>query len=148
MLNHMLKYLASGNTTIKVENPTQYNFKPRELLCEVLDCYMNLSLQPRFPMAVVSDERSYQRQMFENASSVLRSKALRDQVAFSFPVCFPSNVSFTPQEYIDQFESFVRHSLFASEDYAGIVKKYFESVPDELQGSMAISLIACDLLDF
>lgn len=80
MLNYLLKYLASNNTQIKVENPKQYEFHPRTLLVDVLDCYEHLAFDEGFLMAIVSDLRSYNQQMFYNAVVVLREKALKSEV--------------------------------------------------------------------
>lgn len=84
MLDYNLETLVGPKAlSLKVENPERYHFKPRILLAEVGDVYLNLQGNTAFAEAVARDGRSYRPEMFERLVVLLTKYALKkeEQVA-------------------------------------------------------------------
>ncbi|KAI9886767.1 MAG: Aminolevulinate dehydratase [Watsoniomyces obsoletus] len=64
-------------SNLKVENPEQYGFRPRVLLSELVDVYLNLSGKTAFVEAVARDGRSYKPENFESARHILTKWGLK-----------------------------------------------------------------------
>ncbi len=64
-------------SNLKVANPEQYGFRPRVLLSELVDVYLNLSGKPAFVEAVARDGRSYKPENFESARGILAKHGLK-----------------------------------------------------------------------
>ncbi|CDK29563.1 unnamed protein product [Kuraishia capsulata CBS 1993] len=72
MLDYNLAALVGPKCReLKVKNPEQYHFKPRDLLYRLCSIYINLSGQERFVLAVARDARSFDVQYFKKAVSIL-----------------------------------------------------------------------------
>ncbi|KAK9316989.1 ubiquitin elongating factor core-domain-containing protein [Lipomyces starkeyi] len=72
MLDYNLDALVGPKCTgLKVKDPKKYHFNPRELLSDIADVYLNLSSESAFILAVARDGRSYRREIFVRASSIL-----------------------------------------------------------------------------
>jgi ubiquitin conjugation factor E4 B len=83
MLDYNLSQLVGPKCTdLKVKNPQKYHFQPRELLSEFIDIYLNLKT-PTFVQAVARDERSYRKEYFSKAASVLLKYRIKssDEIA-------------------------------------------------------------------
>lgn len=82
MLNYFLKFLAgppSERRKLKVNDPEQYGWDPKELLRLICGIYVHLAEvdgQSAFAKAVAADGRSYNDACFGEAAHVLRSFAL------------------------------------------------------------------------
>ncbi|GLB45696.1 putative ubiquitin elongating factor core [Lyophyllum shimeji] len=62
---------------LKVRQPEKLNFRPRELLSNVLQVYLNLSDQDEFITAVAGDGRSYSKAVFDSAVSIATKRGLK-----------------------------------------------------------------------
>ncbi|KAI8636432.1 ubiquitin elongating factor core-domain-containing protein [Parasitella parasitica] len=77
MLDYNLVQLVGPKCTeLKVANPEKYHFQPRKLLSEIIDVYLNLN-SPTFVEAVAHDGRSYRKEYFSKAASILQKHGLR-----------------------------------------------------------------------
>ncbi|XP_049875865.1 ubiquitin conjugation factor E4 B [Pectinophora gossypiella] len=98
MLNFNLQQLCGPKcNNLKVRRPEKYGWEPRRLLSQLVDIYLHLD-SPHFHAALAADERSFRKQLFEEAavrlaksciktpSEIERFKALADnayQIAIS-----------------------------------------------------------------
>ena len=74
-LAHMLDYnlealVGPKKANLKVENPQDYNWNPRQLLSEIVDVYLNLKEKNSFLEAVATDDRSYRPSYFTEAAKI------------------------------------------------------------------------------
>lgn len=77
MLDYNLVQLVGPKCTeLKVVNPEKYHFQPRKLLSEIIDVYLNLN-SPAFVEAVARDGRSYRKEYFSKAASILQKHGLK-----------------------------------------------------------------------
>eukprot|EP00798_Chlamydomonas_sp_ICE-L_P032300 gene32300-16868_t len=80
MLNYFLKYLTgSERRKLALKEPEKYNFKPRELLLNIIQVYLHLFAADRNGLlvtAVAADARSYSAKMFPESIKVLSSTGL------------------------------------------------------------------------
>ncbi len=78
MLDYNLETLVGPRSReLIVKNPEKYKFNPRTLLSDIIQVYLNLSDQGEFARAVAGDGRSYKKELFEQAASVLRRASLK-----------------------------------------------------------------------
>ncbi|RKP02703.1 hypothetical protein CXG81DRAFT_10500 [Caulochytrium protostelioides] len=79
MMNYNLAALAGPKCTeLKVRHPERYHFNPKRLLSELILIYLHLADQPAFVAAMAKDGRSYARQHFERAGTILIKHHLLD----------------------------------------------------------------------
>lgn len=64
-------------SSLRVDNPKEYNFDPKALLSEIVDVYLNLMNKENFVLAVARDGRSYKPQNFQQARSIMQTRALK-----------------------------------------------------------------------
>ncbi|TRM64104.1 ubiquitin elongating factor core-domain-containing protein [Schizophyllum amplum] len=84
MLDYNLNALIGARyQELHVRNPEKLSFKPRELLSDIIQIFINLSDQPDFVRAVANDGRSYSKELFERAAgkAVQRSLKTEQEVA-------------------------------------------------------------------
>ncbi|KAI5237011.1 hypothetical protein E4T43_08258 [Aureobasidium subglaciale] len=62
---------------LKVDQPEQYGFKPRELLSDLVDVYLNLANRESFRQAIARDGRSYKPANFVQAMKFMEDFALK-----------------------------------------------------------------------
>ncbi|KAF7846163.1 hypothetical protein BT93_L5042 [Corymbia citriodora subsp. variegata] len=78
MLDYNLDAMVSSKSeSLKVGNPTEYNFNPRQLLSEIVSVYLNLADKENFVLAVARDGRSYKPANFLSAKRILSEKSLK-----------------------------------------------------------------------
>jgi ubiquitin conjugation factor E4 B len=78
MLDYTLETLAGPKSTnLKVDNPDKYQFRPKELLGEFADIFLNLGVSQNFVEAVARDGRSYKPSTFDAASRILTRFGIR-----------------------------------------------------------------------
>ncbi|KAL1950354.1 hypothetical protein VTO73DRAFT_5478 [Trametes versicolor] len=78
MLDYNLDALVGPRCQdLKVSDPEKYKFNPKQLLSDLLQVYLNLSDQGEFARAVAADERSYRKELFEQAAGIARRKMLK-----------------------------------------------------------------------
>jgi ubiquitin conjugation factor E4 B len=80
MLDYNLDALVGPKCQeLKVKDPEKYRFKPRELLSDILQVFLNLSDQTDFIQAIAGEGRSYRKELFERAAGIARRKTLKTE---------------------------------------------------------------------
>ncbi|CAH1129076.1 unnamed protein product [Ceutorhynchus assimilis] len=80
MLNFNLQQLCGKKyKDLKVENPDKYGWEPRRLLSSLVDIYLHLDCDT-FAEALASDERSFSRQLFSDAASLMERVGIKTTV--------------------------------------------------------------------
>lgn len=78
MLDFNLSSLAGPKCQeLKVKNPEEYKFRPKELLSDVLTIFQQLGPFEEFEKAVAKDGRSYSKGLFERAMRIARKTAIK-----------------------------------------------------------------------
>ena len=78
MLDYNLDAMAGPKRlNLKIANPQEYGFNPKQLLSALVDVYLNLRDKESFQLAVARDGRSYKPENFENASAIMSRYALK-----------------------------------------------------------------------
>lgn len=78
MLDHNLAALVGPKkASLKVKNPEEYGWNPRQMLAEVTDVYLNLQGKRSFIDAVATDGRSYSPDYWSEAHKILSKFALK-----------------------------------------------------------------------
>ncbi|KAL3450690.1 ubiquitin elongating factor core-domain-containing protein [Aspergillus insuetus] len=78
MLDYNLDAMVGPKSSnLRVENLNEYGFRPRALLSEIVDVYLNLMNKQNFVVAVARDGRSYKPANFEKATEILRKWSLK-----------------------------------------------------------------------
>ncbi|KAL4781217.1 ubiquitin elongating factor core-domain-containing protein [Aspergillus varians] len=78
MLDYNLDAMVGPKSlNLRVENLHVYGFRPRALLSEIVDVYLNLMSKQNFVVAVARDGRSYKPANFEKAAEILRKWSLK-----------------------------------------------------------------------
>ncbi|KAI9096092.1 ubiquitin elongating factor core-domain-containing protein [Phlyctochytrium arcticum] len=123
MLDFNLAALVGPRCTeLKVQNPEKYRFEPKRLLCELVDIYIHLSHRPEFILAVTRDERSYRKDLFVRASSILLKNNLKNQDDLA-----------SLREFVDKVEASIASTLKEEEELG--------DVPDEFLDPLLYSLM-------
>ncbi|KAL3273001.1 hypothetical protein HHI36_014457 [Cryptolaemus montrouzieri] len=77
MLNFNLQQLCGPKCkNLKVRNPEKYGWAPRRLLSQIVDIYLHLDCD-KFASALAGDERSFRRELFEDAVARLERIAIK-----------------------------------------------------------------------
>ncbi|RWS16347.1 ubiquitin conjugation factor E4 B-like isoform X2, partial [Dinothrombium tinctorium] len=77
MLNFNLQQLCGPKCkNLKVKNPDKYGWEPKRLLDQLTDIYLHLDSE-RFSQAIANDERSYNKDLFEDAASRLKKALIK-----------------------------------------------------------------------
>lgn len=80
-LNFFLDRLCGANSLqVKVEDPKSYNFKPEELLADILKLYLHLGKHENFYDCVVRDKRSYKNETMRRGLSICYRKPILSYV--------------------------------------------------------------------
>lgn len=78
MLDYNLDMLAGPKCQdLRVRNPEEYKFRPKDLLSDVLQIYLHLGPHEQFRIAVAKDGRSYSKKLFDRAEGIARRMALK-----------------------------------------------------------------------
>lgn len=73
MLNYNLQALVGKKCNeLKVKNPEEYKFDPKELLFQLLSIYINLSDEEEFVSAIARDLRSFEPENMKKAVQILK----------------------------------------------------------------------------
>ncbi|KAL2552266.1 putative ubiquitin conjugation factor E4 [Forsythia ovata] len=76
MLNYfLLQLVGPQRKSLSLKDPEKYEFRPKQLLKQIVNIYMNLARGDKeniFPAAIIRDGRSYNEQLFGAAADVLR----------------------------------------------------------------------------
>ncbi|KAK9507640.1 hypothetical protein O3M35_007452 [Rhynocoris fuscipes] len=77
MLNFNLQQLCGPKCkNLKVNNPEKYGWEPRRLLGQLVDIYLHLDCD-EFASAIAADERSFRKELFEDAGSRLQKSMIK-----------------------------------------------------------------------
>ncbi|KAF1814506.1 hypothetical protein P152DRAFT_432509 [Eremomyces bilateralis CBS 781.70] len=80
MLDYNLDALVGPKqTNLKVDNPAEYGFRPKDLLADIFDVYLNLRERPNFITAIARDGRSYKPQNFIQAANIMKRFSYKSQ---------------------------------------------------------------------
>jgi len=80
MLNFNLQQLCGPKCiNLKVRNPARYGWEPRRLLGQLVDIYVHLSCD-EFAAALARDERSFEKQLFEEAAGRIEKNGIRSAI--------------------------------------------------------------------
>jgi ubiquitin conjugation factor E4 B len=78
MLDYNLEAMVGPKQkNLKVDEPEQYQFKPGNLLADLVSVYINLKDQTNFHVAVARDGRSYKPYNFKKAGEILSIRSLK-----------------------------------------------------------------------
>ncbi|GAB7361463.1 hypothetical protein MBLNU230_g1519t1 [Neophaeotheca triangularis] len=78
MLDYNLDIMVGPRSSnLKVENPSDYGFDPKMLLCDIMKVYQNLSTKQSFATAIARDGRSYRPANFEAAKTIMKRFSLK-----------------------------------------------------------------------
>jgi ubiquitin conjugation factor E4 B len=78
MLDYNLDSMVGPRqSNLKVDQPEQYGFKPKELLSDLVDVYLNLSTRESFHHAIARDGRSYKPSNFAQAMKLMEKFGLK-----------------------------------------------------------------------
>ncbi|CAG8504078.1 13438_t:CDS:10, partial [Ambispora leptoticha] len=81
MLDYNLTTLVGPKSTeLRVENPDKYRFRPRDLLSDILDIFLNLCERREFIQAVARDGRSYRKELFSKAAAIMLKISRKSEV--------------------------------------------------------------------
>lgn len=87
----------------QVKNREKYHFQPRTLLSEIMDIYLNLN-SATFIKAVSKDTRSYKKEYFSKAASILLRHGLKHQDDITDLERFVNKVEVAVQEEQEEEE--------------------------------------------
>ena len=91
----------------------KYGFNPRQLLSQVLQIYLNLSVEHDFIKAIASEGRSYKKELFEQAHSIAKRRVLKTE---------------------DELEAFMNFLNKVEEVREAMDKEEIDDFPEEFQG--------------
>lgn len=93
MLNYNLDMLCGQRcSSLHVKDMEKYRFQPRLLLGEIFQVYLNLSGDAPFIAAVAGEGRSYKKDIFLNAASIVRKYTIKSETEIEKFVMFIDNV--------------------------------------------------------
>jgi ubiquitin conjugation factor E4 B len=130
MLNFNLQQLCGPKcSNLKVRNPARYGWEPRRLLGQLVDIYIHLNCD-EFAAALARDERSFEKQFFEEAASRIEKNKIRSAVEvekfrsllqraaeyYTMNQKNDDDYADAPDEFIDPLVSFKKLSSFDSFD--------------------------------
>jgi ubiquitin conjugation factor E4 B len=80
MLNYNLDMLCGPRcSSLHVKDMDKYRFQPRTLLGEIFQIYLNLSGEAPFINAVAGEGRSYKKEVFLNAASIVNKHTIKSE---------------------------------------------------------------------
>ncbi|BGP03526.1 E4 ubiquitin-protein ligase UFD2 [Rhodotorula toruloides] len=80
MLDANLQLLAGPRCQeLKVKEPEKYKFRPKGLLSDVLQIFLNLGPHEQFQAAVAKDGRSYSKELFQRAMRIATKTAIKTE---------------------------------------------------------------------
>ncbi|KNG44905.1 ubiquitin conjugation factor e4 [Stemphylium lycopersici] len=126
-LAHMLDYnlealVGPKKSQLKVENPEEYGWNPRNMLAEVTDVYLNLQSKQSFIDAVATDGRSYRPEYWDEAYKILQRFKLKSP------------------EQMEQWQKMAEH-IRAAKDQADMVEADLGDIPEKFEDPLMASLM-------
>ncbi|KAJ3574715.1 hypothetical protein NP233_g1573 [Leucocoprinus birnbaumii] len=134
MLDYNLNALAGPRCQeLKVRNAQKLGWEPRQFLRDIIDIFVNLSTQEEFIKAVANDGRSYNKELFEQATRIAIRRGIKTETEMGH---FRS--------FIDKVEE-AKANLEAEEDLGEVPDEYLDPLmftlmrdPVQLPSSKAI----------
>ncbi|CAG8606478.1 30901_t:CDS:10, partial [Racocetra persica] len=118
MLDYNLKSLVGPKCTeLKVRNPETYSFKPKDLLSQLVNIYLNLCKHKEFIQAVARDRRSYDRTYFSKAASILLKFGLNSE----------KNVSVL-EKFVNEVEKTIKLEIEGEEELGDVPEEFLDPV--------------------
>lgn len=122
MLNFNLQQLCGPKCrNLKVKNPEKYGFEPKNLLDRLTQLYVNLDSE-EFAQAVAGDQRSYKKELFDDAAKHLQKTLLKTESEICRFKAFAAKV-----------ERKVAENAALEEDY--------DDAPDEFKDPLMMTLM-------
>jgi len=123
MLNYNLRQLCGPScNNLKVRTPEKYGWEPKKLLDQMTGIYLHLGRSPLFAAAVANDERSYSKELFDDAVSRMRKACIKT----------PTEIE-QFQDLRDKVERIVVEKRTAEVDYG--------EIPDEFRDPLMATLM-------
>jgi len=123
MLNFNLQQLCGPTcNNLKVRTPEKYGWEPKKLLDQMTGIYLHLGRSPLFATAIANDERSYSKELFDDAVSRMRKACIKT----------PTEIE-QFQELQDKVEKIVVEKRMAEVDYG--------EIPDEFRDPLMATLM-------
>lgn len=123
---YLNQLLGPQVTNLNVKDPTKYNFRPRELLTDIVTIFINFASHEEhgrdFVQSVASDERSYDANLFKKAARFFRKKGL------------------LPSSKLAQFDSIVRDIESVSASVADM-EELLGDIPDQFLDPLMMTLM-------
>ncbi|TIC23758.1 hypothetical protein E3Q12_01831 [Wallemia mellicola] len=133
MLCYNLDALAGPRCQeLKVTNPEKYGWRPRQLLTDIIDIFMNLLDCREFIEGVAKDGRSYSKTLFERAAGILRRKAIKTDQEVDLLARFVNQVEQVRAEMMEEDEADI------PEEYQDMIMATLMRDPVILPGSKAV----------
>ena len=123
MLNFNLQQLCGPTcNNLKVRTPEKYGWEPKRLLDQMTGIYLHLGRSPLFATAIANDERSYSKELFDDAISRMRKACIKT----------PTEIE-QFQDLQDKVEKIVVEKRMAEVDYG--------EIPDEFRDPLMATLM-------
>lgn len=113
--------MVKKRSTFKVKNLQEVQFKPKELVAEICDIYLNLSSEDAFCRAVSRDGRSYSPELFQLAREIL-------------------NLVGKDKSYMDRFDKLGNKIIILRRQFE-LDELNFDDAPDEFLDPIMSSLM-------
>ena len=123
MLDYNLQQLCGPTcNNLKVRTPEKYGWEPKKLLDQMTGIYLHLGRSPLFVTAIANDERSYSKELFDDAVSRMRKACIKT----------PTEIE-QFQDLRDKVEKIVVEKRMAEIDYG--------EIPDEFRDPLMATLM-------
>ncbi|XP_059145993.1 ubiquitin conjugation factor E4 B-like isoform X2 [Physella acuta] len=127
MLNFNLQQLCGPKCkNLKVKTPEKYGWEPKKLLNILTDIYLHLDCQ-EFAKAIANDERSYRKELFDNAIDCMMKACIKTQEEIN---------SFS--ELQKRVEAFLVQKHKSEMDYGDIPDEFKDPLMDTLMENPVI----------
>lgn len=124
MLNYNLQQLCGPTcNNLKVRTPEKYGWEPKKLLDQMTGIYLHLGRSPLFATAIANDERSYSKELFDDAVSRMTRACIKT----------PTEIE-QFQDLRDKVEKIVAEKRMAEVDYG--------EIPEEFRDPLMATLMA------
>lgn len=123
MLNYNLRQLCGPTcNNLKVRTPEKYGWEPKRLLDQMTGIYLHLGRSPLFATAIANDERSYSKDLFDDAVSRMTKACIKTATEIE-----------QFQDLQDKVEAIVAEKRMAEVDYG--------EIPDEFRDPLMATLM-------
>ena len=114
MLNYNLQQLCGPTcNNLKVRTPEKYGWEPKKLLDQMTGIYLHLARSTLFVTAIANDERSYSKELFDDAVARMRKACIKT----------PTEIE-QFQDLQDKVEKIVAEKRMAEVDYGEIPEEF------------------------